>query len=256
MQKRGGVDPGWYLDIRELTTPSSSSNEEEEEKRSEEGNQSTPTSSGGSTARNSLVAPAAPKGMAATATKREEGVAATAVPPPQPLRSAEGNEARYDPMAWIILQLPSNLRPRGRKLLNESESSINWNVFSGEVSLVGEKNRTLPGSNIVDIVRHALDPGRLEPTGYSQVYPYLPRGSTPPDDDDDDDSTSSDSSTASSSGGGDDTSATSTDGEDVMSTDAADTSSSESDYDDDEWRDIDEVDAKAEKKLMKAANRQ
>ncbi len=250
MQKRGGVDQGWYLEIRELTTPSSSSsNEEEEEKRSEEVNQDIPTSSGGSTAKNSSVAPEAPKEMA---TKREEGAAAAAAmppPPPRPL-GAEGNEARYDPMAWIILQLPSNLRPRGRKLLNESESSINWNVFSGEVSLASEKNRTLPGSNIVDIVRHALDPGRLEPTGYSQVYPYLPRGSTPPDDDS---SSSGVSSTTASSDG--DT--TSTDGEDVMSSGetSVDTSSTESD-DDDEWRDIDEVDAKAEKKLMKAVNRQ
>lgn len=98
------------------------------------------------------------------------------------LRRIKRAENRLDPFAWISQSLPPKLRKRCRQLLSEIEDDIYWNPFTGEVTIV-EDGYPLPGSNIIDITYHALEKGKLEPTGYSDVYEYLPPDSTPPTDD-------------------------------------------------------------------------
>lgn len=114
-------------------------------------------------------------------------------------------------------------------MLNESEGVLGWNIFSGEVNLPKEKNRNIPGSNIIDVIRHALDPGRIEPTGYAQIFPYLPRGSTPPEDD----GTTEDEEEET------DTTAT-TDDETTTATESADDEDDNKSPESSEWEDIEE----------------
>jgi len=60
---------------------------------------------------------------------------------------------------------------------------VEWNPLTGEITIVEDDDR-LTDSNIVDIIHHALKKGPrgVEPTGYTEIYPFLPFGSTPPDD--------------------------------------------------------------------------
>lgn len=83
-----------------------------------------------------------------------------------------------DPYAWIILQLPKHLWTRGKHVLDELDNHVEWNVLTGEISILsndfGSESKTISGSNIVDIVRHAVDEGPLEPYGYEKVFRFLP----------------------------------------------------------------------------------
>lgn len=83
-----------------------------------------------------------------------------------------------DPYAWIVLQLPKHLWTRGKRFLDEIDNYVEWNVLTGEISILandfGEDSKTIRGSNIVDILRHALEEGPLEPVGYEKIYRFLP----------------------------------------------------------------------------------
>jgi hypothetical protein len=89
-----------------------------------------------------------------------------------------------DPYAWIILQLPKHLWTRGKHVLDELDNHVEWNVLTGEISILsndfGSESKTISGSNIVDIVRHAVDEGPLEPYGYEKVFRFLPPTSPSP----------------------------------------------------------------------------
>jgi len=79
------------------------------------------------------------------------------------------------------MQLPRRLRKKARNLLDQIDEDLEWNALTGEVTII-EDDEHLPNSNIIDIVYHALnkEKNKLEPTAYSDVYPFLPKGSTPP----------------------------------------------------------------------------
>lgn len=85
-----------------------------------------------------------------------------------------------DPFAWIVLQLPKHLWTQGHILLQYLDPVFNWSVLSGEITFEQNPSQPISGSNIVDIVHHALIPGPLEPIGYSLVFPYLPDNVTKP----------------------------------------------------------------------------
>jgi hypothetical protein len=97
-----------------------------------------------------------------------------------------------DPFAWIVLQLPRELWDRADDLLRQLRSVLHWNILTGEVTLLldaddddnsdgdNDDRKPLAGSNIVDILHHALRPGPLEPVGYKAVCPFLPKGCTKP----------------------------------------------------------------------------
>jgi hypothetical protein len=89
-----------------------------------------------------------------------------------------------DPFAWIVLQLPRPLWEKGEDLLKQLQEVIHWNVLTGEISLLhdfeSDERKLIKGSNIVDILHHALSPGPLEPLGYRQVSRFLPQGLTRP----------------------------------------------------------------------------
>lgn len=91
-------------------------------------------------------------------------------------------KSEYDVYAWIVLRLPRKLWTKGQMILEKLKETFQWNVTNGEIKFVNDKrsNKNLKGSNVVQIVHHALDDSTPEPDGYKTVFPYLLQGSTPP----------------------------------------------------------------------------
>ena len=91
-------------------------------------------------------------------------------------------ESELDLNAWIVLRLPRKLWTKGQMLLEKLKENFCWNVSSGEMKFINKKkkNKWLKGSNVVQVVHHALDDSTPQPDGYEVVFPYLLHGSTPP----------------------------------------------------------------------------
>jgi len=88
-----------------------------------------------------------------------------------------------DPYAWIVLRLPKRLWVKAQILLEHLKNMFRWNVMSGEMQFDKSNNKNnadLKGSNIVQIIHHALDSKTPEPVGYKTVFPYMLKGCTLP----------------------------------------------------------------------------
>jgi len=97
------------------------------------------------------------------------------------MKQTMSNES--DPYAWIVLRLPKKLWVKAQILLEHLKNIFRWNVITGEIHFdkSNKRNSTkLKGSNIVQIIHHALDSKTPEPVGYKAVFPYMLKGCTLP----------------------------------------------------------------------------
>lgn len=89
-----------------------------------------------------------------------------------------------DPYAWIVLRLPKKLWVKAQILLEHLKNTFRWKIMTGEMQFDDPSklkfNKYLKGSNVVQIIHHALDSKTPEPVGYKIVFPYLVKGCTPP----------------------------------------------------------------------------
>ena len=75
--------------------------------------------------------------------------------------------------------MPQNLRMKAQIVIEELSKFFLWDIQSGE--LIRKKDmRKVKNSNIVHIIRHAVDGKTSEPEGYSQISKFLLKGSTKP----------------------------------------------------------------------------
>lgn len=85
-----------------------------------------------------------------------------------------------DSFAWIVLRFNKRLQNKAQNVLEHLHLNLVWDPNSGEVAYAKNPKMTLPGSNIVDIVHHAIESEEEEPFGYRELYRFLPQGCTTP----------------------------------------------------------------------------